>query len=118
VISPYTRTGKIDSTFYSTVSMLRTIELLTSLGPPTAYTATKPDDSVLKAVNGAQAPLAAEAAKQDLSSEDRIDMTTFNQEVWQSVKGTAVPMPAPQHDVITAGIARRAGLSRQADGDE
>jgi len=28
VISPYTQTGKVDSTFYSTVSMLRTIELL------------------------------------------------------------------------------------------
>jgi DNA-binding beta-propeller fold protein YncE len=138
VISPYTRTGKVDSTFYSTVSMLRTMELLTGLGPltqfdaaatpmfnaftahpdTTPYTAILPDDSVLKAVNGAQAPLAAEAAKQDLSSEDRIDMTTFNQEVWQSVKGTAVPMPAPQHNAITAGAAGSGALSRQAEGDK
>ena len=47
-----------------------------------------------------------------------IDMTTFNQEVWQSVKGTAVPMPAPHHNVIKAGAAGNAALSRQADGDK
>jgi hypothetical protein len=84
----------------------------------TPYAATLPDDSVLKAVNGAQAPLAAEAAKQDLSSEDRIDMTTFNLEVWQSVKGTAVPMPAPQHNAITAGATGSGVVPRQVDGDK
>jgi phospholipase C len=138
VISPYTRTGKVDSTFYSTVSMLRTMELLTGLGPltqfdaaatpmfnaftghpdTTPYNVSKPDDAVLKAVNGAHAPLAAEAAKQDLSGEDRIDMTTFNQEVWQSVKGPSVPMPAPQHHVMGAGGTGKAAAAPQADGDK
>ena len=107
VISPYTRTGKVDSTFYSTVSMLRTMELLVGLPPmtqfdaaampmfnaftahpdTTPYTVQKPSDTVLTAVNGANAPMAAAAAAQDLSREDRIDEQTFNAEVWKSVFG-------------------------------
>lgn len=39
VISPYTQTGKVDSTFYSTVSMLRTIELLVGVQPLTQFDA-------------------------------------------------------------------------------
>jgi phospholipase C len=125
VISPYTRTGKVDSTFYSTVSMLRTMELLVGLKPLTQfdaaatpmlsafatkpdaapYAAVKPADAVLKAINGTNAPLAAASARQDLAQEDRIDETTFNQAIWQSVKGVGSPMPAPQHNVIGAGVA-------------
>ena len=39
VISPYTRTGRVDSTFYSTASMLRTIELIVGLYPLTQFDA-------------------------------------------------------------------------------
>jgi len=39
VISPYTQTGKVDSTFYSTVSMLRTMELITGLKPMSQFDA-------------------------------------------------------------------------------
>jgi len=39
VISPYSHTGKVDSTFYSTVSMLRTVELILGLPPLTQYDA-------------------------------------------------------------------------------
>lgn len=39
VISPYTQTGKVDSTFYSTVSMLRTIELIVGVEPLTQFDA-------------------------------------------------------------------------------
>ncbi|MGB3442477.1 MAG: bifunctional YncE family protein/alkaline phosphatase family protein [Actinophytocola sp.] len=39
VISPYTQTGKVDSTFYSTVSMLRTIELIVGIKPLTQFDA-------------------------------------------------------------------------------
>lgn len=35
VVSPYSRTGKVDSTLYDTASMLRTIELLLGLKPMT-----------------------------------------------------------------------------------
>ncbi len=117
VISPYTRTGRVDSTFYSTVSMLRTIELLVGIGPMTQfdaeatpmfasftshpdfapYSVVKPDQSVLSAVNGTNAPMGAQSARQDLTQEDRLDDRTANEEIWQSVKGAGSTMPAPVH---------------------
>lgn len=39
VISPYTQFGSVDSTLYSTVSMLRTIELILGLQPMTQFDA-------------------------------------------------------------------------------
>jgi YVTN family beta-propeller protein len=39
VISPYTQHGKVDSTFYSTVSVLRTIELIVGINPLTQFDA-------------------------------------------------------------------------------
>src|SRR5262249_13955646 len=39
VISPYTQTGKVDSTFYSQVSVLRTIEQIVGIGPMTQFDA-------------------------------------------------------------------------------
>jgi YVTN family beta-propeller protein len=117
VISPYTQTGKVDSTFYSTVSMLRTIELIAGIGPMTQfdaqaapmfgsftnrpnvapYTAVKPAQQILTAVNGANAPMAAQAAKQNLSEEDLINEAQATQEIWASIKGINTPMPAPVH---------------------
>jgi YVTN family beta-propeller protein len=115
-ISPYTQTGRVDSTFYSTDSMLRTIELLTGLRPLTQfdayatpmlasftnrpnfapYPAIRPSQP-LDEVNGPRAPLAAQSAAQDLTKEDRIDEQTFNQAIWKSVKGADSVMPAPRY---------------------
>ncbi|MCS7026825.1 MAG: beta-propeller fold lactonase family protein [Bryobacteraceae bacterium] len=39
VLSPYTRRGTVDSTFYNTTSMLRTIELILGLNPMTHFDA-------------------------------------------------------------------------------
>src|SRR5262249_21366095 len=39
IISPYSQTGAVDSTFYSTVSMLRTIELIAGIPPLTQFDA-------------------------------------------------------------------------------
>lgn len=39
VISPYTQTGKVDSTFYDQASMLRTIELILDMKPMTQFDA-------------------------------------------------------------------------------
>ncbi|MFE9171881.1 bifunctional YncE family protein/alkaline phosphatase family protein [Streptomyces kebangsaanensis] len=36
-ISPYTQTGKVDSTFYSTASMVRTVGLFAGIGPLTQF---------------------------------------------------------------------------------
>ena len=116
VISPYTQTGQVDSTFYSTVSMLRTIEDIIGIRPLTQfdtfanpmsnsftskpsltpYTAVRPADAG-NILNGANAPMAAQSAAQPLNQEDQIDMQVFNQAIWESVKGANSPMPAPRH---------------------
>jgi YVTN family beta-propeller protein len=120
VVSPYSRTGRVDSTFYSTASMLRTVELLVGLAPMTQFDAystpmfasftRRPDFAPYAAitptvpfneVNTASSPLAAESARQDLSTEDRIDEQLFNQAIWKSVKGADSTMPAPVHSLRT-----------------
>src|ERR1022692_3562753 len=42
VISPYTKRGVVDSTMYSTSSMLRTMELILGLKPMSQYAAATP----------------------------------------------------------------------------
>jgi len=117
VISPYTQHGKVDSTFYSTVSMLRTMELLTGVQPLTQFDAAaipmlnafrgKPSNRPYSAItprqsltetNGANAPLAAESAKMDFSEADRANEQQLNQAIWQSVKGKGNAMPTGRGD--------------------
>jgi len=124
VISPYTQTGKVDSTFYSTSSMLRTMELVQGIGPLTQFDAyatpmsaafssarnSRPYNVLRPSVdfgkvNAADAPMAAASARQDLSREDRIDVQSFNAAIWQSVKGAGSQLPATQHNVYPAGAA-------------
>jgi YVTN family beta-propeller protein len=123
-ISPYTQTGRVDSTFYSTASMLRTVELLTGLRPLTQfdayatpmlgsftnrpnfapYRAIKPSQP-LDEVNGPTAPMAAQSAAQDLTAEDRIDEQLFNEAIWKSVKGADSVMPAPRYTLWSSAPA-------------
>ncbi|MGZ4654604.1 alkaline phosphatase family protein [Oryzihumus sp.] len=129
-ISPYTQTGRVDSTFYNTASMVRTIGLLAGVGPLTqfdaystpmsasftmtpnlrAYDVRKPAYA-MTTVNSASAPLAAQSGAQSLGKEDQIDENEFNKAVWASVKGAGSPMPAPQHHVIGSGAAPAGGDS-------
>jgi YVTN family beta-propeller protein len=116
VVSPYTQTGKVDSTLYSTVSMMRTMELLAGAGPLTQFDAaatpmtasftTKPDGKPFTAItpaqplnqmNSASSPMAAQSAKMDFSNVDLAPEQQLNQAIWQSVKGAGSPMPAAQH---------------------
>jgi YVTN family beta-propeller protein len=106
VISPYTRTGRVDSTFYSTVSMLRTMELIVGLPPLTQFdgaatpmttaftdrrnltpyslrTPTQPLDER----NSWASPMAAQSAAMDFSVEDAAPDDLLGEAVWQSVKG-------------------------------
>jgi YVTN family beta-propeller protein len=122
VISPYTQTGRVDSTFYSTDSMLRTIELFAGVRPLTQFDAyatpmigsftnrpnfrpygvLRPSQSFSE-VNPVDAPMAAVSAEQDLSKEDQIDEQAFNQAIWKSVKGADSQMPAPKYGLFGAG---------------
>jgi len=131
-ISPYTQTGKVDSTFYSTASMLRTIGLLAGIQPltqfdafatpmsasfthtanPAPYSALKPTYD-MTALNGRAAPLADQSGGQDTTKEDKIDEQVFNEAIWKSVRGDNSVMPAPRHDVIGSGT-----VPTPADPDE
>jgi YVTN family beta-propeller protein len=117
VISPYTQTGAVDSTFYSTVSVLKSIEQILGIGPLTQfdaaatpmtnafsstpnlapYTAIKPDDSVLNEQNSVRSVMAAASAKLDLSRADAAPTGLLNAAIWKSVKGAKSVMPAPLH---------------------
>jgi YVTN family beta-propeller protein len=118
VISPYTQHGSVDSTFYSTASMLRTIENIVGVPPLTQfdtyatpmlapfddrpsltpYAAVRPSQAG-NATNGADAPMASTSAAQKLDKEDAINEETFNQAIWKSVKGADSTMPAPRHSL-------------------
>ncbi len=113
-VSPFTRRGYVDSSMYSTASMLRTMELILGLEPMTQFdAAARPMDNSftpqrnlqpyvhlptqidLDERNQADAWGADLSAKLDLSSEDAADDLLFGEIVWRSVKGSDSPMPAP-----------------------
>jgi len=114
VISPYTRRKAVDSTMYSTASMLRTMELILGLKPMSQFDAAarpmynsfqptpdfRPYDHLpanvdLNAKNSAMAWGAKLSEQFDLSREDAADDLLFNEVIWRSVRGPDSPMPAP-----------------------
>ncbi len=114
VISPWTKRQVVDSTLYSTTSMLRTIELILGLQPMsqfdaaaapmwgsfqekmdlTAYTA-RPAQVDLEAVNPPTGWAAHASRHMDFSKPDRVDDLVLNAVIWRVVRGPAVSMPAP-----------------------
>jgi YVTN family beta-propeller protein len=133
VISPYVKRGVVDSEMYSTVSMLRTVELLLGLPPMTQHDAAaapmansfmaKPDLSGFKALpatidlmtrNPPQGYGAAISARMDFSDYDRIDEDALNRVLWHSIQGADVPYPAPVRRVL----ATRFGLLTFPKGDD
>jgi hypothetical protein len=113
-ICPYTQHGKVDSTMYSTASMLRTMELILGLRPMSQFDAAatpmynafqkEPNlaayahripDTDLKAVNLASAWGAKLSETFDFSQEDLADDLLFNEVIWRSVRGVDSPMPPP-----------------------
>ena len=123
---PYTQTGKVDSTMYSTVAMMRTMELIAGIGPLTQFDAAatpmtasftgKPDfapydartpSQSLDEKNTASSPMAAESGKMNFSGADLAPEQQLNEAIWKSVKGADNPMPA------TKGVP--AGGSEEAE---
>ncbi len=114
VISPYTRRAAVDSTMYSTTSLLHTIELILGLQPMTQFDATatpmfnafqaKPDNRPYDALpatvdleerNTRLAWGSKASQKMDFSKEDAVDDLLLNEVIWRSVRGAEHPMPAP-----------------------
>jgi hypothetical protein len=114
-ISPYIKRGTVDSTMYSTSSMLRTMELILGMKPMsqfdaaampmfrcfqstpnlTPYTA-KPVAADPSQVNTATSWGAKESLAMNLTTEDAADDLQLNEIIWRSVKGPTSRMPAPR----------------------
>jgi DNA-binding beta-propeller fold protein YncE len=114
VVSAYTKRKHVDSTMYSTSSMLRTMELILGLKPMSQFDAAAtpmyhafqktPDFTEYKHVvpdvdltekNKKTAWGAHLSESFDLTKEDQADDLLFNEVIWRSVKGPESPMPAP-----------------------
>jgi YVTN family beta-propeller protein len=116
VVSPWVRRHEVDSTSYTTSSMLRTIELLLGLPPMSQFDAAAAPmygsfgDSAdlspfvhlmprtdVNAKNTSRSPGALASLKMDLDDVDEAPMDVLNQVIWQSVKGGGSDMPPPLH---------------------
>jgi len=113
-ISPYIKRRSVDSTMYSTSSMLRTMELILGLEPMSQFDAaarpmfnsftSQPDFTPyihrparvdLNARNTQSAPMADVSQRLNLEHEDRADDLLFNEIIWKAVKGADAVMPPP-----------------------
>ncbi len=122
LVSPYLKRQIVDSTLYTTSSMLRTMELLLGLPPMSQYDAAanpmyasfdeKPDltpfvhmqpqvDVMEK--NTLRAYGARRSMKMDFGDVDEAPMAELNEILWKSIKGADSPVPAPMHRVRFAG---------------
>jgi hypothetical protein len=121
VISPYVKRGFVDSTLYTTASMVRTMELILGLPPMTQFDGhatpmynvftTEPDlaayDNLrarvdLAATNPDKGPGAEASLQLDFSDYDRANPDELNRILWTALK-PGVPLPAP---VRSAALAR------------
>jgi YVTN family beta-propeller protein len=120
VISPYIKRGMIDSTPYTTTSMVRTMELILGLPPLTqydggatpmfacfqkepllepAYEVRQPKVD-LNARNGKDAPGAAASARMDFDEYDEAPEDELNRVLWRAIKGPDVPYATPIHRAV------------------
>jgi len=116
VISPYVKRGIVDSTLYSTSSMVRSMELLLGLPPMSQYDAAAmpmypsfgvtPDLSTFNVIepqidimvkNTHKSFGAEESKRMDFKELDEAPMGQLNEILWKSIKGADSAMPAPVH---------------------
>jgi YVTN family beta-propeller protein len=119
VISPYTKRAAVDSTLYTTASMVRTIELILGLPPLTQYDAgatpmfnsfTKqakvtPYTAIVPAIdltakNTPKTPYAKQSARMNFREYDRAPEDELNRILWHLAKGPDAPYPTPIHRAI------------------
>jgi hypothetical protein len=122
VISPYTKRGTIDSTLYTTSSMLRTMQLLLGLPPMSQYDAAAtpmynslgttadlapfkhlPAQVDLETKNTARAYGARESQQMNFDEVDEAPMEALNRILWKSIRGEDAVVPLPVHRFWFAG---------------
>jgi DNA-binding beta-propeller fold protein YncE len=111
----------VDHTFYTTVSMIHTMEALLGLPPMNNNDAFAPvmaplfsgagdqapfkadyrnrDNGMIYQANTASAPMAKESSELNFSVADAADNVLLNAILWKAAKGD-VPMPEPKHQVF------------------
>jgi hypothetical protein len=144
VISPWIKQGTIDSRFYDTNSVLKSMELLLGLSPMSQYDAfanpilggwdTAPDNaapysailparSIIAEMNptltslGRSDPrrrLAEACSKMNFQVEDSVPTQLLNEALWQSVKGAGAKAPTLRSSDLE-GVGRAAA---RRDGDD
>jgi len=131
VISPYTKRKHVDSTQYSTVSMLRSIELVLGLSPLSQYDAAarpmfasftdkadltpyvhEPARIDLNEVNAPTAYGAKRSLKMNFDEYDKIDDFELNEILWRAIKGKDAPVPPAARRAIAYRPQSLPGLSR------
>ena len=122
-ISPYTRRGALDSTLYTTASMLRTMELILGLPPMSQYDAaatamaasfTRQPDLSPYSLRPARVPVdeknertaygAEASAEMNFDEPDRAPDLELNEIVWKSVRGAASRMPPPVRSSVVTTV--------------
>lgn len=125
VISPYVKRKNLDSTQYTTVSMIRTMELILGLDPLSQYDAAAqpmfacfsdtPDLAPYNAVdaridldakNTALSYGAERSSRMDFSEYDNINDFELNEILWRAVRGADAPLPP----AVRRAIAYRTDL--------
>jgi DNA-binding beta-propeller fold protein YncE len=133
-ISPYIKRKSVDSSMYSTASMLRTMELILGLEPMSQFdAAARPMSAAFVATSDLtpykvrppkidiheRNPLrgaGAEASRKlDLEKEDRADDIAFNEIIWKAVKGQDAKMPPPVRAAFVIPIVKPAGVKDADD---
>ncbi|MGI8960194.1 MAG: alkaline phosphatase family protein [Bryobacteraceae bacterium] len=124
-ISPYIKRRIVDSTLYTTASMIHTMELIFGLPTMTQFDrgaapmyrafSTIPDlaaysnalpQTDLVAKNPEKGPAAKASLQMDFSEFDRADPEEMNRILWEALK-PGVPVPAPVRSALTAGNVDR-----------
>jgi YVTN family beta-propeller protein len=140
VISAYNRPGLLVREYHSTVSLVRTLEMLLGIPPLnqlddaaspadifrdaadlTPYRATLPRVALDNLMTGkprdaAEAYWMRRTAEQSLAHPDMADAFTLNGAIWFSVRGASDPVPAPAR--LPASDAMRAGTDAEAEEEE
>ena len=134
VVSPYIKRHMVDSTMYSTSSMLRTIELILGLKPmsqfdaaaapmfaafqgkpaPTVYT-TLPARIDLNELSTKVTWGEKVSRTMDFTKEDAADDLLLNEVIWRSVRGENSHAPAPTR---AAFVVTRDQAKAKADNDD
>lgn len=115
VISPFARRRAVDSTMYSTSSVLRTMELVLGMEPMTQYDASAtpmynsfqttpvltpytalPVRVPLDEKNGSTAWGAEASLRMNLEEADMAPEIELNEILWRSIRGANSPMPPPR----------------------